>query len=181
MGWDHLKIFSRTTELEEFILTWMLKLYNVDSSFYKSWSSGVGRGHSRENHIYMFVLKKIFSRTSRPISMKLGTNHPWVKRIKNCWKERPGSFPGKVNHRNANEGWDHLKIFFLKNHSARRAHIYRKAFWYIVDSSLFKSWSLGIGRGNNRVKNIHICFSRKNLFKKPLTQKTSNLLKGNLM
>jgi hypothetical protein len=29
----------------------------------------------------MFILKKIFSRTSRPISIKLGTNHPWVKGI----------------------------------------------------------------------------------------------------
>jgi hypothetical protein len=30
----------------------------------------------------MFLLKKIFfSRTSRPISMKLGINHPWVKGI----------------------------------------------------------------------------------------------------
>jgi hypothetical protein len=28
----------------------------------------------------MFILKKI-SRTSRPNSMKLGTNHPWVKEI----------------------------------------------------------------------------------------------------
>jgi hypothetical protein len=32
----------------------------------------------------MFILKKIFfSRTSRPISMKLGTNHAWVKGILN--------------------------------------------------------------------------------------------------
>jgi hypothetical protein len=56
-------------------------------------------------------LKKIsFSRTSRPISIKFGTNYPWVKRIKNCSKEGPGSFPRGDNHRNANIGWDQFKI-----------------------------------------------------------------------
>jgi hypothetical protein len=45
---------------------------------------GVGRGHNRENHIY---IEKIFSRISRPISIKLGTYHRWVKRIQNCPNE----------------------------------------------------------------------------------------------
>ena len=30
---------------------------------------------------------KIFSRTTWPISTKLGTKHPWVKRIQVCWNE----------------------------------------------------------------------------------------------
>jgi hypothetical protein len=51
-------------------------LYNVDSSFFKSWSLGVRRGHSREKKIF-------FSRTRRPISIKLGTYHPQVKGILN--------------------------------------------------------------------------------------------------
>jgi hypothetical protein len=38
---------------------------------YKSWSSGVGRGHNMENHIYI-EKKSFFSRTSWPILMKLG-------------------------------------------------------------------------------------------------------------
>jgi hypothetical protein len=60
----------------------------------------------------VFTLKTIFlSRTSRPISIKFGTNHPWVKRIKECSKEGPGSFPRRDNHRNAKIGWDHFKIF----------------------------------------------------------------------
>jgi hypothetical protein len=46
----------------------------------------------------------LFSRTSRPISIKPGTSHP-------CSKEGPGSFPRGGNHRNAKMGWDHLKIF----------------------------------------------------------------------
>jgi hypothetical protein len=38
----------------------------------------------------MFILKKIFlSRTSRPISMILDTNHAWVKGILNCSNKGP--------------------------------------------------------------------------------------------
>jgi hypothetical protein len=33
---------------------------------------------------------KIFSRTSRPISIKLGLNNPWVKGILNCSNKGPG-------------------------------------------------------------------------------------------
>jgi hypothetical protein len=54
-------------------------------------------------YIHMFILKKIFSRTSRLISVKLGTNHPGVK-IKNCLNEGPGSHPRGDNHKNANMG-----------------------------------------------------------------------------
>jgi hypothetical protein len=59
----------------------------------------------------VFIFREIFSRTSRPISTKLGTKHPLVKRIRNCSKEGPGSFPRGDNHRNAKIGWSHLKIF----------------------------------------------------------------------
>jgi hypothetical protein len=62
----------------------------------------------------VFTLKTIFfSRTSRPISIKFGTNYPWVKRIKDCSKDGPGSFPRENNHRNAKTGWDNFKIFFV--------------------------------------------------------------------
>jgi hypothetical protein len=60
----------------------------------------------------VFTLKTIFSsRTSKPISIKLGTNHPLVKGIKDCSKEGPGSIPRRDNHRNAKIGLDHFKIF----------------------------------------------------------------------
>jgi hypothetical protein len=60
----------------------------------------------------VFTLKTIFfSRTSKPISIKFGTNHLWVKRIKDFSKEGPGSFPRRDNHRNTKIGWDHFKIF----------------------------------------------------------------------
>jgi hypothetical protein len=56
-------------------------------------------------------LKKIFfSRTSRPISIKLGTNHPWVKGIVNYSNKGPGPLQRRDNHKNAKMGWVHLKI-----------------------------------------------------------------------
>jgi hypothetical protein len=57
----------------------------------------------------VFTLKKIFSRTSRPISLKLFTNHPWVKKIVNCSNEGPGPLQRGNNHKN---GLGNLKIFF---------------------------------------------------------------------
>jgi hypothetical protein len=63
----------------------------------------------------VFILKKIFfSRTSRPISIKLGINHPWVKGIQNCTNQRLGPFQRGDNHKNAKMGWGHLKIFFSR-------------------------------------------------------------------
>jgi hypothetical protein len=38
---------------------------------------------------YVYI-EKIFSRTSMPISIKLGINHPWVKGTLNCSKKGPG-------------------------------------------------------------------------------------------
>jgi hypothetical protein len=63
----------------------------------------------------MFILKTIFfSRTSRPISVKLGINHPRVKGTLNCSKKGPGPFKRGDNHRNAKMGLGHLKIFFSR-------------------------------------------------------------------
>jgi hypothetical protein len=41
--------------------------------------------------IHWKFLKIFFSRTSRPISIKLGINYPWVKRIINCSNKGPGA------------------------------------------------------------------------------------------
>jgi hypothetical protein len=83
---------------------------------FTSWSPGVERGYSRENHIYICLYgKKIFfSRTSGPISIKLGTNHRWVKGILNCSNKGSGSLQRGDNHKNAKMGWGHLKIFFSR-------------------------------------------------------------------
>jgi hypothetical protein len=45
----------------------------------------------------MFILIKIFfSRTSRPISIKLGTNYPWVKEILDCVIKGHVLFKGEI-------------------------------------------------------------------------------------
>jgi hypothetical protein len=70
-------------------------------------------GPEDENHIYMivFILKKIFSRTSKPISIKLGTYHPWVKGILICLNEGPGPLQRGHDHKNSKMGRRHLKVF----------------------------------------------------------------------
>jgi hypothetical protein len=51
-------------------------------------------------YLHVFILKKKFSRTSTPFSIKLGTDHRWVKRIRNYPIERPRG----DNHKNAKIG-----------------------------------------------------------------------------
>jgi hypothetical protein len=61
----------------------------------------------------VLILKKIFSRTSRPISIKLGANHPWVKGILNCSNEGPGPLQRGDNYKN---GVESFKNLLLQNH-----------------------------------------------------------------
>jgi hypothetical protein len=60
----------------------------------------------------MFILKKILSKTSRPISIKLCINLSWVKGILICSNKGPGPLQRGDNHKNAKMGWDHVNIFF---------------------------------------------------------------------
>jgi hypothetical protein len=62
----------------------------------------------------MFILKKNFSRTSSLISIKHGTNHPWVKGILNCSNKGPGPLQRGDNYKNAKMGWGDLEIFFSR-------------------------------------------------------------------
>jgi hypothetical protein len=58
-------------------------------------------------------LKKIFSRTSRPISIKLGINHPSVKGILNGSNKGRGPLLQRVdNHKNGVGSFKNL----LQNH-----------------------------------------------------------------
>jgi hypothetical protein len=50
--------------------------------------------------ICVYVEKQIFSRTSRPISIKHGTNHPWVKGYQNCTNKGPVPLQRGDNHKN---------------------------------------------------------------------------------
>jgi hypothetical protein len=60
----------------------------------------------------IFFKKKFFSRTSKPNSIKLGTNYPWVKGIQFCSNKGQDPLLRGDNHKNVKMGWGHLKIFF---------------------------------------------------------------------
>jgi hypothetical protein len=66
--------------------------------------------NSKRVKIHWKFLKIFFFRTSKPISVKLGTNHPWVKGILNCSNKGPDPFQKGDNYLNAKMGWGHLKI-----------------------------------------------------------------------
>jgi hypothetical protein len=59
-------------------------------------------------------LKKFFSRTSKPNSIILDTNYPWVKGIQVCSNKWPGPFQRGDNHKNIKMEWGHFKILFLR-------------------------------------------------------------------
>jgi hypothetical protein len=62
----------------------------------------------------VFILKKIFfSRTSRPISIKRGTNHPWVKGILNYSNKGPGPLQRGDNYKNEVGSFNNL---LFQNH-----------------------------------------------------------------
>jgi hypothetical protein len=91
--------------------------------------------------LYLYRKIKTFSRTSRPISIKLGTNHPWVKGILNCTNKGPCRLQRGDNHKNAKIWRGHFNFFFLENHSPRITRIYMNAFWHGSVLSLYKLWS----------------------------------------
>jgi hypothetical protein len=76
-------------------------------------SSPRGDNHKRVK-IHSNFLIIFFYRTSRPISIKLGINHPLGKVILNCSNKGPGPLQRGDNLKNAKMGWGHLKIFFSR-------------------------------------------------------------------
>jgi hypothetical protein len=68
--------------------------------------------NSKRVKIHRQFFKIFFSRTSRPNSIKLGTNYLWAKGIEVCSNKRPGPLQRGDNHKNIKMGWGHLKIFY---------------------------------------------------------------------
>jgi hypothetical protein len=81
----------------------------------------------------VFILKKIFSRPSKPISIKFRTNHPSVKGIHNCTNNGPGPLRRGDNHKNAKWGGV-IEKSSQKPLSQKSSYLH-----HYVDSSLFKS------------------------------------------
>jgi hypothetical protein len=73
----------------------------------------------------MFTLKKIFfSRTRRPILIKLSITLPWVKGILNCSNKGPGPFQKGDNYKNAKMRWGHLKSSSREPLSQNRSYLH---------------------------------------------------------
>ena len=116
INWRNLKkIFSRTTGL---ISTnfgtqhpWVKKNQVCSSKRPRHFTRGdnyrIAKTHWRN-------LKTLFSRTTWPISTKLGTKHPWVKEIHDCESKGPRPFPREDNFKNAKIHWRNLKFFFSR-------------------------------------------------------------------
>jgi hypothetical protein len=63
------------------------------------------RGDNSERvKLHLISLKIFFSRTSRPNSIKLGTNYPWVKGIQVCSNKGPCPLQRGDNHKNVKMG-----------------------------------------------------------------------------
>jgi hypothetical protein len=60
--------------------------------------------HWGKPYSHVFMLKKISSKSSRSISIKLYTIHPRVYRITNCSSKGPGSPQRGDNYKNAKMG-----------------------------------------------------------------------------
>jgi hypothetical protein len=88
-------------------------------------------------------IKKIFfSRTSRPISIKLDTHYPWVKGIEVCSNKGPG--PLQMGD-NCKKGGSFKNL--LQNHPANLNQTWHKSSLGQRDSSLFKRRGYPISKG----------------------------------
>jgi hypothetical protein len=85
------------------------------------------RGNSKRVKIHWKSLK-IFSRTSGPKSIKLGTYHTWVKGIQVCSNKGPGPLQMGDNRKNVKMGWGHLKILFLRTMKPEKLNFTWKLF-----------------------------------------------------
>ena len=74
-------------------------------------------------HIFIF-----FSRTTEPISAKLGTKHSCMKGIQVCSKEELHLFQGEIIMKQRKCNNEILKSFILQNHWANSNPTWHKAF-----------------------------------------------------
>jgi hypothetical protein len=74
--------------------------------------------------------------TSKPKSIKLGTNYPWVKGIQVCSNKGPG--PLQMGDNQMENGMGSFKNLFLQNHWANFNQTWHKSSLEGEDSSVFK-------------------------------------------
>jgi hypothetical protein len=78
--------------------------------------------------IHKKYLKHFLSRTTGTISIKLGTNYPWIKGIKVCSNKGPNPFQREDNQKNIKNAVGSFKNL-LKNHWINFKLTYHKLFW----------------------------------------------------
>ena len=119
-------------------------------------------------------LKIFFSRTTGPISTKLGTKHPWVKGIQVCSNEGPLPFPRgdtcnyeEVNgsamlfikgdiHKIAKIHWRNLKIFSSRTTGPISTKLGTKHPWVKGIQNYLNEGPRPFPRGNNyEIAKIH--------------------------
>jgi hypothetical protein len=91
--------------------------------------------NSKRVKIHWKYLKIFFSRTSRPNSIKFGTNYPCITGIQVCSSKGSGRLQWGDNRKN---GVGDLKNLFLQNRWTNFNQTWYKSFLGRGDSSLFK-------------------------------------------
>jgi hypothetical protein len=87
----------------------------------KSWYSGVRWGHNWKSiFAEVYTKKKIFSKTSRLISVKRDANYPCMKGIRVCLDKGTNHHQRGDNHKTANIGWNHLKILYARTNDSEK-------------------------------------------------------------
>ena len=78
--------------------------------------------------IYWSYLKIFFSRTTGPISTKLGTEHHWVKGIQVCWNEGPHLSQRGDSWEIEKTHWKLFKIFFSRTTGTLMTKRYKSSY-----------------------------------------------------
>ena len=74
------------------------------------------------------LLKIFFSRTTGPISTKLGTEHHWVKGIQVCWNEGPHLSQRGDSWEIEKTHWKLFKIFFSRTTGTLMTKRYKSSY-----------------------------------------------------
>jgi hypothetical protein len=117
--------------------------------------------------------KKFSSRTSRPISIKLGINHPWVTGILNSSNKGPGPLRRGDNLKNAKMGRVHLKIFFSRITEPEYLH---ESFLIQCTFKFLEIMVSGGQGGHNRETIFTYVYIEKKSSSEPAGQLQSNLV-----
>jgi hypothetical protein len=158
-----LKVISRTTKSEK--LQFIQKLFTwCRSKFVNIMVPWGCMGPQWGKCLYWKKSLKILSSISRPISIKLGTNHPCIKKIQICTITGPGPLQRGDNSKNRVRS---VKNCYLQNLWTIKTKINRKSSRYSANWNLLNSWSPWIRWGHNWEKYFYISlYWKKSFFSK---------------